>query len=144
LDPTQGIAEALEPRSGKKWEVSGLELPHSSQGIDGSFASRSDRETSTFEKMGSSHGICLENGVGMVMQMASGKAGINDKLKDIKITDSNSSKLVAPRHAFVSTAAFRLSAKEAKIYALEILECSSMVGVPEPLSTSIPFEYNDL
>jgi len=48
------------------------------------------------------------------------------------------SKLIAPKHALVSEAAFRLSAKEAKIYALEISE------VDTPLSSSIPEEYHDL
>ena len=46
--------------------------------------------------------------------------------------------LVAPKHAMVGAAAFQLSAKDAKIYALEICECNE----PEPVS--IPSEYHDL
>lgn len=46
--------------------------------------------------------------------------------------------LQAPRHAFVSAAAFRLSAKDAEIYAIEISECAGST------SDSLPAEYQDL
>jgi len=48
---------------------------------------------------------------------------------------------MAPKHNFVLATAFQLSAKEAKIYLLEILECSSIDGTPK---TTIPTKYSDL
>lgn len=55
------------------------------------------------------------------------------------INKSNrTSALIAPKHAMVSAAALRLSAKDAELYALEICECM------ETGSVSIPTEYQDL
>jgi len=48
------------------------------------------------------------------------------------------SKLIAPRHVFVSAKAFQVSAKEAKVYALEVSELN---GVDEDQLLVV---YNDL
>jgi len=60
------------------------------------------------------------------------------------IKDLVGSKLVAPKHAFISVVAFRFSTKEAKIYALKISECFDVVDTTSFLGTSIPVEYHDL
>jgi len=55
-----------------------------------------------------------------------------------------SSKLTAPKHTFMSAATFRLSTRDAKVYALEISECTDTIGTTRPTSTSILAEYHNL
>lgn len=76
-----------------------------------------------------------KNGNRNTKQSVPGLASASSWIGDNKTSFAAES---APKHAFVSEAGFRLSAKEAELYTLEISECNGVTGF------SIPEEYCDL
>ena len=77
-----------------------------------------------------------------------GKVGVEQHPRNpkvLRIEKRESNKMVAPKHAMVLSAAFRLSAKEAEVYTLVVSEVTDIDSATTRGGLdSVPAEYHDL